>query len=261
MPAALIGGVIAGAGAIGSAVIGSSAAGKAADAQTQAAELSVAEQRRQFDLARADQTPWRTVGGNSMYKLADIYGVPYSTTNADGTVTTGATGGASGGAGTGSYGGFMTSPGYQFRQDEGLKAIQRMGSAAGARFSPSTWKAAARYSSNLASDEFNNYTNALRAMAGLGQTSTAQTGALGVQTGQGIANAYTQAGNARASSYGAQGAIWGNALNNLGYLGQSYFGGGGGYAPMSGPPFSGGNGVANPGGAGQFIYNPGAGYA
>lgn len=293
MPAAVIGGVIAGAGAIGSAAIGSHAASKAAKAQVAAADKSAEVQRYMFDQAREDQAPWRQVGGGALYKLADLYGIPRpiiepaATPAMPGTGQAGPTGGqqfdwnghtvnipgfggvtipgAGGSAGgtpaprmTEGYDDWQQSPGYEFRRDEGLKAIQRMGAARGARFSPQTWRAGARYASNLASDEYDKYTNGLRAMAGLGQTSAAQTGALGVQTGQGIANAYTQAGNARASSYGAQGAIMGNMFNNLGYLGQQFmgggFGGGGGYGLASGPSFGG----ADFGGFGRATFGGGS---
>ena len=264
---------IAAVGSIGSAAIGSKAAKKAGKAQVEAADKSAEVQRYMFDTAREDQKPWMTVGSGALYKLADLYGVPRPVaaqqtlpgnetttavpaglagqfTGGAGDAWMGALGipgftGATGVPGTGApagptmtegYDDWKQSPGYEFRRDEGLKAIQRMGSAQGARFSPSTWKAAARYSSNLASDEYNNYTNALRSMAGIGQQSASNIGSLGVQTGQGIANAYINAGNARASSYGAQGAVWGNALNNIGYgLASQFGGGGGGY---SAPPLT-----------------------
>ena len=59
MPPAVIAGGIAAAGAIGSAVIGSSASRRAANAQVEASQAAIEEQRRQYDLSRADLAPWR----------------------------------------------------------------------------------------------------------------------------------------------------------------------------------------------------------
>lgn len=65
---------------VGSAAVGaytsSKAAGKAVDASKEAAALSTAEQRRQYDTTRQDFAPYRDVGGSALSVLADIYGVP-----------------------------------------------------------------------------------------------------------------------------------------------------------------------------------------
>ena len=261
-----LGAAIGAVGSIAGAAIGSKAAKKAGKAQVAAADKAAEVQRYMYDTSREDYAPYRAVGSSALYKLADLYGVSRPTTPAPATPGTG----TGTGTGTGSVGQQFTwnsntytipsaggiaglttpqpttppgptmtpgtddwtkTPGYEFRRDESLRAIQRMGSAAGARFSPQTWRAGARYASNLASEEFGKYTNALRAMAGIGQDATGSTTQAGIAAGQGIANAYTNAGNARASSYGAQGAIWGNAMNNIGsiagqFIGQNSFGGG-----------------------------------
>ena len=102
---------------VGASVIGAGAsivsAKKAAKAATKAADLSVAEQRRQYDQTRADQAPYRETGANALDRPAGLYGVQRTgataATNADGTPA--------------AYGGFQATPGYQFRRDEGLKAI------------------------------------------------------------------------------------------------------------------------------------------
>lgn len=102
----------------GAAVIGAGASivsgNKAAKAQEQGNAQAIAEQRREYDLTRTDYAPWRTAGAAAVNKLMSAYGLAPAT-------GTGATGTGS----TGAYGGFFTSPGYQFRMDEGLKAIDR----------------------------------------------------------------------------------------------------------------------------------------
>lgn len=236
--------------AIGGAAIGAGATivsgNKAAKATTDAAQQSADVQRYMYDQSRADTANQRAVGDSALNRLASMYGVQVSRPQQQpqqqqGTYIPGygyveGWGGQDTGASPQAttqaaepYGGFQQTPGYAFRRDESMKAIQRMGSARGARFSPQTWKAGARYADNLASAEFENYGNALRSMAGIGQTATSQTGQLGVQTGQGIANAYTNAGNARASSYANTGAAINNLAGNLAYQGMTGGFGGGGF--------------------------------
>jgi hypothetical protein len=53
-------------GSLVSGVMGASAANKAADAQTAAADASIEEQRRQFDLTREDYEPYRQSGINAL---------------------------------------------------------------------------------------------------------------------------------------------------------------------------------------------------
>ena len=100
---------VAAVGAVVGAVATSKAAKKAAKAQQYAADQSVAEQRRQYDLTRSDLAPWRTAGSAAIDKLSAVYGLNGKTaTNPDGTPA--------------QYGGFFASPDYQFRRDESIKA-------------------------------------------------------------------------------------------------------------------------------------------
>lgn len=227
-------GVVAGGAAIigaGSSIISGN---KAAKAQKQAAELSAQTERYMYDTTRSDFAPYRQVGQGALYKLADMYGVsrpmdsPASPAGGSASggqpINIGNFGGMFGNvsipgnaAGTSStqqkmtpgYEGFQASPGYEFRQSEALKAIERSAAARGALRSGGTMKAITRYADNIASSEYENYANRLAALAGVGQSATGSTAAAGAQAASGIANAYTNAGNARASSY----LNTGNAIN------------------------------------------------
>jgi hypothetical protein len=53
-------------GGIASSLIGASSANKAADAQVEAANATIKEQKRQYDLGRADIAPWRDAGLNAL---------------------------------------------------------------------------------------------------------------------------------------------------------------------------------------------------
>jgi hypothetical protein len=135
-----------------------------------------------------------------------------------------------------SAGDFQASPGYQFRLGEGIKAVERSAAARGLLGSGATMKGIQRYGEGLASSEYENYANALRSMAGIGQTSVQSTGAQGIATGQGVAQAMTQAGNARASGYANTGAAVNQGVSNVlgAYLGGSS-GGSGGFTQPSIP--------------------------
>ena len=90
------------------------------------------------------------------------------------------------------YSAFFQSPGYQFRQDEGIRAIDRSASARGQLMSGGTLRELQRYGQGLASSEFGNYANRLASLAGIGQTAAFQGGQLGAlaggQAGQSMAN-------------------------------------------------------------------------
>lgn len=177
---------------------------KAAKAQQQAADQSIAEQRRQYDQTRADQAPWRNVGAGALGKLGSLYGI-----NPDGTASDPA---------KVSYDEFRNTPGYQFQLSEGTKAAEHSASARGLLASGATQKAVARYASGLADTTFEQYANHLAGLAGVGQTATQATSAAGQNAANNISNAYENAGQARASSYLNTGNAINGTLNNMASL-------------------------------------------
>lgn len=112
---------------------------------------------------------------------------------------------------------YEQSPGYQFRLDEGIKAIQRGNT--GATLGGATLKALQRYGQGLASQDFGSFVNRrialegnqynrLAGIAGTGQATAAQAGAtMAANTGQ-VANAgqafATGAGSAAMTGANAQ---------------------------------------------------------
>jgi hypothetical protein len=213
----------------GAAILGAGASivsgNKAAKAQTKAADMSVAEQRRQYDQTRTDYAPWRAAGTSALTALTNTYGL-------NGNLgTAGNVPGAQGtqGSQVGAYGGFFTSPGYQFRLSEGLKAIDRGAASRGQLGSGATIKAEQRYGEGLAASEYDAYTSRLAQLAGLGQSATAGTAAAGANASNNISNALIASGNARASSYANVGSSINQGLNNVmtAYLMRGMFSGGG----------------------------------
>lgn len=70
--------IAAGVGAAGSVLSSnaqSKAAKSAANASQQATDASIAEQRRQFDIAQQNQQPWLNTGQSALTELAGLYGL------------------------------------------------------------------------------------------------------------------------------------------------------------------------------------------
>lgn len=125
-------------------------------------------------------------------------------------------------------------PGYQFRLNQSMQALQNSSAASGGLLTGGFAKNALQLAGGYASSEFNNtyqrqyqqYTdmyNRLAAIAGIGQTSSSQLGSMGVYSGA-QEGAYSSAyGNAGANGYINQANIGNNMFNNLGQaFGSSY---------------------------------------
>ena len=225
---------------IGSALIGSDAASSASDAQASASRdaaasterssaASVAEQRRQYDIAREDYAPWRAAGGPAVTRLSQLLGL-------------------SAGPDSGalnrkfSVADFMDDPitrlSYQSGLDLGTQAIDRMAGARGSRNSGATLKALSRFGTDYtgakAGESYNRFYgdqerdfNRLAGISGVGQTAARDTAAAGSNAANNIGNIMTAQGNTLGSIYGAQGNargaaaiaqgnIWGGAAQNIG---------------------------------------------
>jgi hypothetical protein len=119
---------------------------------------------------------------------------------------------------------YQADPGYQFRLEQGAKALERAGAAKGMTLSGAQAKGLTDYNSGMASQEYGNAYNRfmqnrttkfgeLSNLAGLGQSSVGQTGQMGMNAAQYMGNntmgAATVAGNAGMANAGN----WGNALN------------------------------------------------
>ena len=115
-------------------------AGKAADAQLQAAREAMA----MFE-------PWRKAGEFGLNRLSTMLG-------RDGPEAAKAA--------------FTTDPGYQFRVDEGMKALERAASPRGGLNSGKFYKDAMRFGQGIGSEEFGKSANRLLAISGMGQTAT-----------------------------------------------------------------------------------------
>ncbi len=138
---------------------GSSAAIKA---QTNAANQANATNKAIYDSQRADLQPWRQAGIEALGQL-DNPAFQQKFGMAD----------------------FQADPGYNFRLQEGTKALERSAAARGTMGGGATMKALAGYNQNMASNEYANAYNRFNAdndrnfsrlsqLAGIGQQATGQ---------------------------------------------------------------------------------------
>jgi hypothetical protein len=242
LPAAIIG------SAFFSSESSSDAAQSAADTSRQASDASVAEQRRQYDLSRADQAPYLAAGTESVNRLANELRpggrfagtTPFSFNYAD-----------------------YKDPSLQFSLDENLRRMRRGRAAEGTYAGGGGIREEDRYLAGLMSTDMGNafnralttfnantgernqLYNRLAGVAGTGQTATNQIGAQGANMAGNVGNilmgSATNQGNATMAAAGARNSAYGGAANMLGRMygpqrGADPFGGGGGGGQMYGDP-------------------------
>jgi hypothetical protein len=210
----------------------SRAARRAARAQQQSADQAAQLQREIFERQTELAEPFRQAGITSQNEMLRLLGL----------------GGDASSAGYGSIGKPFTmtdmemDPGYGFRLNEGLKALDRTAAARGGLMSGAALKAAGRYGQEMASGEYMNAFNRSRALMGerlstlgslygAGQSATQQVANQAGQMGSNVGNLMMESGRARASGYLGQA----NAITNALGQGMALYGMRGGFgAPSSG---------------------------
>ena len=189
----------------GSALLGSLATNRAAKTQAEAAQQGIDAQQRMYEQTRADQEPWRQAGMTALNQLVPL-ATNYQKFGMDQ---------------------FQQDPGYQFRLNEGLKALDRQAAARGGLISGNAMKAASRYGQDYASNEytnaFNRYQternaqlNPLQSLAGVGQSATNYLGNAAQNMGQAQAQGAQAIGSARASGYLGQSNLLNQAIQGYG---------------------------------------------
>lgn len=190
--------ISAAAATIGSALIGGGASVLGANRASSAARSAAALQDRQYQQTREDLAPWRTAGVDALGQVTGLMGL-------DGDE-----------ARTNALSRFATSPDYNFRFDEGLRALDRSAASRGMLMSGAQTRAAQGFGQNLASGEYNNYLARLMGVSEAGRgtvNALAQFGA-GAAAGQG--NALIGAGQNTAAGYiGAANALNSGVQNAL----------------------------------------------
>ena len=133
---------------------------------------------------------------------------------------------------------FEEDPSYQFRKDEGLKAMQRALAAQGMTMDPEAVKALQEYGQQSASQEYmnaynrynidqSNIYNRLAGIAGMGQTSTGQLAGAGQSYATNVGNLYTGLAGAQTNAQiakASQPSMFSQILGVGAQLGGSYLG-------------------------------------
>lgn len=211
---------------VGSAVIGGVVASKSASKQAKAADKAAQSQKDvelqslelQKELAnqqRGDFAPWRDIGQQALQKLwAGVQSGQFNVGQVDVT----------------------QDPGYQFRMDQGIEALDKSAAARGRLLSGAQQKGVTNYAQGLASQEYanaysrqleekNRQFNMLSGLSNTGQASAAQQAAATGQLSSNSANilsnlAASQAnaeiakGNASAGAYQAYGQAANQGIQN-----------------------------------------------
>tara|TARA_R110000822_G_scaffold120999_5_gene254700 strand:- start:5213 stop:6106 length:894 start_codon:yes stop_codon:yes gene_type:complete len=214
-------------------------AGQNIAAQQDLTAKNLAAQREMFDIGQANLAPYRKGGNVAQNQLMQMLGI----------------GGDTNAANYGKYArdfgmsDFTADPGYQFRLDQGLKALNASAAARGGALSGANMKGAIDYGQNKASDEYYNAYNRYRTnradqlapLQGLytgGQAAAAGSAAQAGAAGSTMNNAYANLGSninstnnalsanvasginaggaAAAGAYTAGGAAINSTIGNLG---------------------------------------------
>lgn len=217
--------------AAGGAAIQKRAADKASRAQTRATRESIAAQQSSEDRALALQRPFFNAGYAANAALLDLTGVDRSKLGPGEGVEPGSPGDLS------SYAkyDFKQDPGYEFRMQEGIKALDRSAAARGSLNSGAQLRRLTRYGQDYASAEYQNVYNRIAQIAGFGRGASSESAGIVVNTGQNIGGALINAGEVRASGFLASGNAIANALGQgakaFGFFGRR--GGGGSGSTMA----------------------------
>jgi hypothetical protein len=196
-------------GTIVGALVTSDASRQAAKSQAGAVSNAADLQWQQYLQNREDQTPWRQAGSTAIGQLSDL-------TSANGQL---------GPNSHFTYNDLYADPSYGFRLNQGMLALQRSAAAKGGLLSGGTLKGLTDYAQNAASQEYSNAYgrwnndqtntfNRLASIAGLGQTSTANSAQAGNQSMGNITNLLTQGANAQAAGIMGQANAYSGAINN-----------------------------------------------
>lgn len=265
-PLAIMGGVGL-AGSIGSALIGAHGAHEAADAQSAAAQQAAAYQKQQASNATGFQNaewnqaqngldPWLAAGKGALGELSGLTSTPGQGLLAGFDQKFNAPTGAT----------EQNDPGYQFRLQQGMSALNNTAAAKGNLLSANTLQSQQKFGQDYASNEYgnvynramqdymnqfnifnsnqSNQYNRLAGLAGAGQNAANTLGQLGqgaannigninMQSGQQVGQSLNNAGAAQASGYVGGANAWSQGLSGAangigqGIMLQQLMGGGG----------------------------------
>ncbi|GAH44396.1 unnamed protein product, partial [marine sediment metagenome] len=113
---------------------------------------------------------------------------------------------------------WQTDPGYQFRFEEGQRALDRGAAARGGLLSGGYGRKAMRYGQGFASNEYSNVYNRIAGIAGMGQTANQHAGNTAMAGGQMMGQGALNYGAAGAYGQQMQGNAISTGINELGQI-------------------------------------------
>ena len=181
------------------------AANKGIEASKYATDKTIKYLTETRDQIRTDNEPWRQAGTRALGRLEGLSTNPNA---------------------------FQADPGYQWRFQQGVDAVDRSAAASGRLNSGGTMKALTRYGQGFGSQEFQNVWNRQAGLAGVGQTANAANASAGQNFANGAGNAMFNHAQNRISGYNqignAQSNFWGGlhgSLNSYGNMFANLMGG------------------------------------
>lgn len=196
---------VAGGAGVAGAFIQAGAAKDAAATQAAAAEHAADLQHQEFQQIQDQEKPWQQAGLSALGQMQD----PYFQQNFQG------------------MGSLQDDPGYQFRMDQGQKALEASAAARGGLLGGNMGQALAQYGQDYASNEYQNAFNRFQAqqqnrfnrlsnIAGFGQNANSTVAGAGMNYANQAGEDYIGAGNAQAAGKIGVANAWSGALSGIG---------------------------------------------
>ena len=197
MPAAAISAVTAIGGGLLGANAQKKAANRAADAQSQAAQLSIDEQRRQFDLIQENIKPYLETGQSGLLEQKNLLGLSGNTAQSQ------------------AINNIMSSSMFNELNTQGQNALLQTAAATGGLRGGNTQAALAQFTPQLLNQLIaSRYAN-LGGLSLMGQNAATLSANAGQNMANSVSNLYNQQGAARAGNYLAAGNANMGLINNL----------------------------------------------
>lgn len=212
MPIAAVAAIATAGATVYSANKASKGAKAATAAQTQSNNDAIAQQREASARAEALSAPWRQVGMQALGEMARLNGIQLPPDLA-------AQLGVTPAEAADRYGGFEKSPGYQFRMDEGKRAITGNAAARGLIDSGTLGKGLIKYGQDYASNEFGAHYNRIAGVADQGRAAAGTASGIITNTANNIGNLTTAQGVNAATGAATQAGIQAGLISNLGGIG------------------------------------------
>ena len=200
---------------VGGAYLSSKAAKDAAKSQSKSAQAGIDAELQMFREGQEATAPWREMGEGALGQLGSIYGISPVTQVEDPETGEMITSQADQVNPYDAFKaqqdrlreGFTESPGYGYQLEQANKAAMRSAAAGGMSGSGAEMKELQRVAQGQAAGEwgnylnsFNEYTNSLKSIANVGQTTATQGAQMGANVAGSVAGGYKQMGAAQAQN-------------------------------------------------------------